>query len=593
MITTRLQALTFGAINLIGTKAELTANGFNFECLADGTEWGNPVPIEQKIISWLQDGALLSLSGYDNRDDMTIRIRITGSDSNKLALGEQALMLETGKPNALTWTPPDGAGAPCVFDVVMSSLSHSMDDLGELRSPRQRIYTLRLKCLPFARSSDLITATYPAPAGAQVITSVDACTSFTGWAGSAPGAGSMSTGVSGGVAVFVRGNAYPWPGAQTLTLARTGLSASITTTPYIRVETSITRAGIGSISPPVFTVNGVAVPVASQSGSFYWLDTTGLGLGATMVSLSVAQTFEPGDNGPNVTLTVADVSRSNVLGTVATGRQLVRTVEVAGSARTQASLSLADAATGLGDVLIFTSPASPDVPQPNLRQYLVPGPTQSVAAANVSGFSSDLATPHTFAIPMAGIEPGAYAVIGRMAAAGAATLNWITSALVSGQLVASGVTNQQGSWSGTPAAAYSFHQIATLMLPFVTVGTAGQFLLSVTATGPVILDDFWLLNLTTGQVTMVKCGTGPAAAGTVFNRLWVDTPSAASPTLGVFAGTQADRSDQIQLGGSKLISLGNHEFAPPAQNIMTVTTGSTAAALTVSHRRRFHTHVVA
>ncbi len=590
-----MHALTFGAINLIGTAAELTANGYKFEALADETDYGNPVPIEQKIISWLQDGALLALNGYDNRDDMLIRIRITGADANKLAIAEQALVLETGGPNTLIWTPPDAAGQPCVFDVVMSNLEHSMDDLAELRL--ERIYTLRIQALPFARAQDLTTVTVPAPTGTQTITSIDTCSSFTNWAATCgfypgPPSGTLTSGTSGGK-VFAQLAGYASSsGTFTPKVTRSSLSASISTTPYIRVvvTTTQTQANLAALT---FMVNGTAIPVAVQEGSTYWLDTTGYGLGTTMTSFSAMATFISTNAGSTGRIDVDDLSRSNFLGTQATNRQLARTLPIAGSARTQGNLALADAANSLGDVLVYTCPTVAGLVQPNLRQFLTSGNAPTGDSTTVSGFTSDASVLHTFDVPETGLLPGGYQLLARVkhASSGARTLTWAAKSRM-------GSTNLGDSQSGTAsvtltAGVYSIVTVASMVLPPKKIGTSGLVRIELTAGAGVTIDEAWLFNVEAGRLTQVACGSAAAAAGGSANRLWLDAPSLASPVRSVYLGFSSDRSDQYHAGLAELVSAQTHEFEPTSMNIFTVTTNSTAAAVTLSHYRRSHTHVVA
>jgi hypothetical protein len=122
---------------------------FAVETLAEGTDWGNPQPIEVAVRSLLQDGSIVVHQGDDNRE-VSLRVIISAPDSAALAEGEAALMAELYRANTLTYTPADGWGPPTVFSVVTSSLAHTMDDLGEVRG--ERTWSVRLVCEPFGRS---------------------------------------------------------------------------------------------------------------------------------------------------------------------------------------------------------------------------------------------------------------------------------------------------------------------------------------------------------------------------------------------------------------------------------------------------------
>lgn len=129
---------------------------FAVETLSEGTDWGNPQPIEVVIRRLLQGGSIVVHEGDDDREIM-IRVTITAPDSAALAAGGNALMAELYRPNTLTYTPADGWSEPTVFDVKASSLAHVMDDLREVRG--QRTWAVRLVCKPFGRSVDAVSPT--------------------------------------------------------------------------------------------------------------------------------------------------------------------------------------------------------------------------------------------------------------------------------------------------------------------------------------------------------------------------------------------------------------------------------------------------
>lgn len=586
--------LTFGAINLIGTDAELAANGFRYECLADGTEWGNPVAIEQKVISWLQDGALLSLTGHDNREAMVVRIRIVGEDSNKLALAEQALMLETGKSNTLTWTPPDGGGAPCVFDVVMSNLEHSFDDLGEIRSLRERVYTLRIQALPFARSETLVTVDSPAPAGTQTVTVIDNGSSATGWTYThTPPSGSPVTGAASQNAgyVFTQASNISVTAATLVALARSGMSANLAGTPYISVDISpypylVGTAYVGGLS---FKLNGLPTTPSVQEGDTYWFDASALGI-TTLTDFSITASVKGTVPANETYLSVNTLSRSNFLGTQATNRQLSRVVPVAGSARTQVSLALEDASVALGTALVYTCPVVPGIIQPNIMAWIDPAFTPTPDATTVSGFTQNINATAYFNLPADSLLPGGHLLIARVKNAATVTegITWTAYPRM-------GTTNLPGEQTGAEfvdftAGVWQTVTLGTVNLPPRGLGADGIVQLWLSG-NDVVLDEAWLFNIESGRLTWVECGTASPSAGGTSNRLWLDSPSLTNPAPAVYRGFAADRSDSYHVA-SELLSFGNHEFTPPTMNVFTVTTNSQAADLSLAHYPRYHTHVV-
>lgn len=584
--------LMFGPLNLIGTDAEQAAQGYKFEALSD-TAFGNPVSIVQKVISWLQDGALVSKSGDDNRDGMSIPVRIAGDDSNKLALGEKALMLQTGIRNTLTWTPPDGQGEPCVFDVIMSSLDYDFDDINELYT--ERAYILKLQCAPFVRSQEPVTVTIPAPSGTQVLTPVDDCSSFTGWAATRQGGtGTLTSGTAGGLVYATNSNATTMSSFN-VRLVRSSLSADLTATPYIRVEVIVEKAGMsgaqqGSDLPaPKFTLNGILVPVAIQNGNIYWLDTTGLGLGSTLATFQVDLGFVRATQAGNqVSLEVQDISRSNVIGEPGTNRQLSRLVAVDGSARTQATILVTDASDALGDVLVYTSVTGGTMIQPNLRQYLTSGNATDIDTSTVSGLTSDLDDVHIFDLPAGDVQPGSFQLMARVkhATPGDYEVSWAAKSLMDSTAVA----GQAGTATLSVDSSFGIFSIAELELPTRLVGVEGFVRIELSGPAGLILDEAWVFNKDTGNLTWVNCGTGtPGPGGVDSNRLWLNAATLDTPTPTVFVGWAASGADQVY--PTELFSNDVHNIVPPVVNVFTVTTNSTESEVSLTHYPRWLTHV--
>lgn len=592
--------LTFGAVNLIGTDAELAANGYRFEALGDNATWGNPLPIDQKVISWLQDGAIIARTGYDNRE-MFIRVQVVGEDSNKLAVAEGLLVTEVGKANLLTWTPPDGDGEPCVFSVVMSTLEFDFNDIDEVREQRVRTYGLKIVAEPFVRAVDVITVSSPAPTVTQAITVVDDCTATTGWAWqSQPAGGSQSTGtptVVGGTYIGKGFSDVSTAVATRIALVRTGLSQSLTGTPYIRVDVAPasqfvwTSRALGTTGP-TFKLNGLDVSIAAQEGYVYWLDASSVSV-TTLTSVAITIQVIGNQTTNSVTLNVADISRSNVLGTQATNRQLSRTLSIAGSARTQGSLSLADASDALGDVLVYTTPTVPGLATPNLRQFLVLSGTETPDASTVSGFNSEMNIAHRFDIPAENLQAGGHVFMARIT--GLTATETFVARTYSRQ-GSSDLLPYQPSQSVTAdftSGEYKILQFGIFNLPTHQMGSDGIVRMQIDAVSDDwLVDEAWLFNIETGRLTWVEAGAGTPAAGGPSNRLWLDAPTLANPSPGVYLGTEADRSDSFH-AGAELVKFEDHQFAAGSMNVTTVTTESTTADLEFSHAPRFFTHVAA
>lgn len=587
-VSTPQHSLTFGSLNLIGTDEDMSELGYKIECLADQTDWGSPVPIIEKIISWLQDGAIAALNNYDNRE-MTVQVMVTGADSNDLARGESALMLETGKPNELVWTPPDGFGAPCVFSVVTSNLVPVMDDEADLRN--EAVYQLKIEAEPFVRGQELVVVTQPAPpSGGPTVVSIDNCSSTANWDG-----GTDSVTTSGGAVRVQATNGSAFFGG--VVLQRDSLSENLTTTPYLRIDLGYTVTPNVTIPPYALEVRGygstgtdVALTQVASSGSVRWYSTTGVGTTLTTLRISLRRNGLAADT--LWKLWVADVSRTDSLvDSGATGRQLSRTIPVEGSARTQGTLSLQDETDALGDVLVYSAPLRDGVIQPNLRDWLSSGNTETPDSSTVSGATSDLSTLHTFDLPVSGLVPGGYLLLARVkhASTGNQTLTWAAK-------TRQGSTTISGGQSGSAvvaltAATWGIVTVARMNLPPRKLGNAGTVRLELQSGSGVVLDEAWAYNIETGRLSLFTVGTATPAPGASANRVWLDAPTVQSPVPALYVGTEVDRSDSYHLvGGARSLSI--HEFLPPAMVVHTVTTNATETAIELSHFPRFNTRVV-
>lgn len=577
MIQNSQHRLVFGALELMGRTGTAPSR---YVTRAAGTSWGNPVPIEKVITSFLQDGSIAAITGFDNRE-MTIMLMIKGEDSYALAAAEEALQLEVGRRNTLTWYPPNkivGFGEPCVFDVVTSSFDHELDDQDELHL--QRKYTLTIKALPFARSQDVVKVVSPAPPSTSPsVTLVDACSATTGWAGS-PNAVSTSGG-------SVRASATaPAGGNLGVTLTRTGLSANMSATPYLRVDYTWSALGVNSgFGGVTVKINGTTVtPVATNGNVAWYLSPVST---ITSFSVSVVRSLNAGGS---ISLAVADLSRSDIAQDQAGSRQTFRSLDVAGSARTEGSLVLADPTSSLGSVLVFTTPDT-DAAQPPLRARLVPGPSETASSLLVSGKSSDLGTIHPFEIPASLVPPGGYLLLARVkhATAGPRAITWAaksrigTTDLGAGDAGAIGVTLAADTWT--------IVEVADIDLPTKLLGPAGKVRIELAGPSGLLLDEAWIFNLDTGQLTWVECGNAAPSPGGAANRMWLDAASIDNPEPMVWVGNSADRSDAFG-AGELMRSLGRHQFVPKATNVFTVNTNAVAVEVQLAHYRRYHTHVV-
>ena len=175
--------LTLDELDLlpVDPRAALKRDGFYFEAGADDTTWGNAPAIVSSVLSEMFEGAAVEVTGYEGAT-ATIKVRIVGQDSAAIAIGAAMLVKVCRREamKALTYSPPDGTSPPTVFDVLVATPNHELDEFDETL-PR-RAYELKLYLKPFSRSADLVTIPAVTIATtAPTITSIDSGSSTTGW----------------------------------------------------------------------------------------------------------------------------------------------------------------------------------------------------------------------------------------------------------------------------------------------------------------------------------------------------------------------------------------------------------------------------
>lgn len=586
--------LQLGAIDLLGTAN--TSPGYWFDTYGDDLDLGTPEAVEKEITSFLQDGSIATIESWDNRT-LTLPVGIRATSAANLAAAESALVAEVGIRNALTYTP-SGNGSPCVFDVVNSKLAFDFDDVLEANS-LTRVYSLTIVALPFARTAATTTASWAAPpAGTPTVTTVDDCTSTTGWARTTTGTGTASgpTVVSGTLQASMTSTVPSGPQVISVTETRTGLSASMTSTPYVRLDAKTTAAtSTGGFGPALSVkINGTTVTPVAAGGSVRWYAMPGGATTLTSIAVAATLNVNPGDQ---ITVIAADVSRSSATFDVAGQRQTFRSVTIAGSARTQGSIALSDATpAALGSVLVYTSPANAAVFQPPLRAFLTSGNTQTTDTSLISGKSSDLSTLHTFDIPASQVPAGGYVLMARVKHASASTydVTWTgRSRMGSTNLDSNPPTSVKPV--ALAAATWKVVNLGNLTLPTATLGASGLVRIELSGPSGLLLDEAWLFNIwgdSAGRLSWVECGTGSPASGGPASVLFLDPASLASPVPHIRIGTASDGSDAYDPGvlGS-LISFGDHEFRPGQMSIFTVSSNSIAMAGSVTYSPRYMTHV--
>lgn len=563
----------------------LCVTSYPYALVIDG-DVGSPEVVLQATAQQLQDGETVTSPRSSNRS-MTWQILVEADTLTEQAEREAALIAETEKERN-TWrvVAGDEVAPDTVYDVFKAASVKQVPH--EEWEPQARIWELTIPASPFGRSAQPVVVTVPAPpADTPTIVSIDDCSSTTGWAGvcsptppSSPISASLT--VEGGTAVRFSAS---WNGTgATLSLKRTGLSVAMGATPWLRFEAvDAPGPGVGRVPPMTYLINDILRTPDVVDGRIAWFDCTGM----TINSVELIGTFTTASIG-GASLLAYDLSRSSApTDTGFTGRESARQVPVAGVQRAPASLSIASATSGLGDVLAFTRPAIDGLATPDLQAKRTSpgGPTGDVDT--VSGVRTALENQHEFAIPADQVARGTHLLIVRIKTSSAVTrtLTWATrwkmGSTTSGDV-------ESGSMStALDADTWTIVPVAFLDMVPGDPGPAGSALIRLKANAATELDEAWLFDVESGRLSIVTCGEGSPAPGSVFSRLWLDAATLQRPAPSAWIGTEDDRSDQ--LFARQMEAFGAHEFKPPALSLFMVTTGATDAAATLTHFPRWHT----
>lgn len=558
MITDPVRELTFNGLDLLGTNSH-DGKTFTLAALGDDATWGNPQPVEEWIVAMLQDGAILGSQRADNRE-ARLRVRVTALDGEALAAGEAALVLALHR-GTLEWTPPDGWAPTTVFEVEAASLEHVFDDIGELRL--ERVYGLRMVCQPYARSVDKVTTVAAPTVGALVEATVDACASTSTWTASDSGPT-----VIGGSSLRTTHTLTDQTSAFTMWLRKTAtIDLTSATTPYIRVDATASM----SIGTWRLRVDGTDYAPVATVGSLMWFSKPFQSTWGTVATLelryTIPQRSAPGKPVTTASLTVADVSRTNMTGTFGTTRQQTRVIDVPGSVRGPGDLTVTHPNTALGSVLVYTYPTDLAPYSPMLHPFRSSGPSITTDTARISGGYSGMSTGVQFTIPQGYVPAGQYELLAMLRSsttAGNVTIAW--SATIGSTTLTGGARIPiDTSWG-----------IASLdMIDLPPVAQAPDSTANVVLTlthANVLIDTAWIFN-TEGDLTWVD--------NVASTQLTIATPTPDHPHPAVWDGVS--HATGIQ-------GWGQHKFTPPQVSVCTVTSGPTDTTTTLSGYPWWHTH---
>lgn len=574
--------LRLGDLVLADGNPRTTSDRYWFEVSGDEFTTGDPQPVEVQVFSLLRDSDLTKRVKDGNRE-ASLLVKVCSTDSVGLAEGVAALEAQTNKGNVLGFTPPDAYASETLFDVLTSSMSQaSMDGLPMdfALTKNQMAFRLRLVCKAFARpATTVIAPAISAPAVTPTTTTISTADSTTGWTipyGTLTDAGSY---------LFVSSTKSPRP-------TWTG-SVGISGQPYVSlIVRSTDSSGLFTqpVTNPMLYVNDQAAEFIGTSGvsgnptytryTFKTAETT-----ATKVLFAC-------DNFPTFSqrLLFYSLTASNVPPFSGTLRQTKRSIDVAGTARTEGSLQIWTESGQLGTVLAYTWNGL-ETYMPALRQYRLSGPTPTISSATVSGSYELLSTstPTVFEVPVSTLMDGAHELIVRLQGSTAFpesnTITYSCQTRIAGTDIGDARTGS-AALSGIPGlpiwGCFSLG-VTDLVSPDLPDNTSAVVRIALTpSTAQTRLDEAWIFNVQFGDLTWLEAGAK--------TRVWIDDATTERPYPAAMIGTSADRSDAYSARGVNPV-LGSHEFVPPVTQAFIVTTDVLSAQAQLEHypRSRFLT----
>ncbi|MFS3128669.1 hypothetical protein ACLM5J_09715 [Nocardioides sp. Bht2] len=554
---------------------------FKLALLADGYEVGSPQQVVAQVESQLFDGDLEEITRYGNRE-MKFRVEVSAADGEALAQGEKALMAQLARPNTLRWLPPVPPVEATVFDVITSWMEVDSDggaDLDELRCIR--VYEITARCMPFGRSeTETITPALPPTGGpSPVVTVVNDCTSTSGWTATLNGAPTPVTLATSGTAVVAK--AAGGVGADFTMTWTSGSAIPLAGTPWIALDCSPAMPfGRFGQSPTISINGGAPISPSVANGSKIYFLVAASSFTSIRISTSVIS-----ERGYAPALGVADIFRQDITPAIGTGRQLMRVLEVGGSAPTQGSLALEHSTAPLRQTVVYTNAEDGRGYQPPLRPFRASGGEVTPDATTVSGARSAMVTgtPEVYEAPMANLQAGEHAVLARVRATGTAgprTFTRITTPRSGGESL-----DLQSHWT-RPSISTAWQWVA-MADALVTVDPAvapnGVFRVSIES-NLVDIDECLLLNMTTGSLVRVDAGAS--------TRLWIDSPTVSDPRPRIRVGTAADGSDARHIAMDQVAEFSILGFEVGTMNVFTACEALNAAC-SLRHFERWHTHAAA
>lgn len=549
--------LFLGPLDLVGFDPE---SPFRLEALSTdgGTSWGNAGAIDVEMRSFLQHGSLVVTEGWENRV-LTLAVSVTEDPG----LAEAMLLSQLHKPNTVTYKPRTSP-VRTVFQALTSTLVPVDDDLLE-NFDAEVIYQIKLTCRPFARGDDLITVeALAAGEGGQITATIeDITTGSTGWTGLAyktSGGMVLSTDVDV-LADGVEIAATLADAEITFFFTKTYPAVDTTELHYLAVEWRYNTTDKNSPTiklrdpddPAPVEFSAVASMVSPDDAGFIrsFYDISGLDQ-FTVFEFSGAL----GGASPTARMAVGNLALTNYFGT-GSPRQQLRRLDLHGTMPTTGSLEIHHPTQGLGETLFYSCRGDSGGYNPACRSYLQPRTDPSVLDPTaVSGYYDPLmnSEPSYFYIPNAALPTGDYTILASMSLeGGTVTLNGSASAWMYDAPIGEPETFADALVVNSTDGQYRLIELGDIHFPVIKAsdGSLSRTSVTISVTSSDFdavfkFDDIFLLNLSTGQFTLLNCGTGEPVAGGPSNRMWIDSPDIGnSGQPEIWRGSAVERSDAV------------------------------------------------
>ena len=582
-----------------------------------GADLGNADADVVTLESLLADGQIESLVRRLNRG-MSVGIVVQGADLAEVQANEAALVGECDRrQNTFTLDLGDGLAEPMVFETTVIDPQRVTGEGSEAQDMATlHLWTLAIRAQPFWRSQTKIIddAGTPPSTGGTLLYNFE---STTGWAptGSAPSGSEYVVDsaifTEGAGSIRSRTQTYDnWTDGESHSRGAdgvSGLSLSTDTGGYlsqcVRFQWTKTIFNIY-----VTTTTGgrvkVAGPVATETdadGFVHYVWPVDAGLTITALDYEWAQT------GPVIgSLTTNPhyiwYDDFELLPAATTDHQIVKQLDVKGSARTTGSLHIAAPtdSVSLDKVLVITAPADELPPgfTPDGERWVAQG-TTTADTSSMSGhyYTPDASTYSTaagkpiFDVPVGLLTAGPYMMVALVKAESSTLTFGVQSQLRIGTTNVGPTSAAEVTPKGLTTG-WQFVTVGTVYLPPLPMQNADtDAKVRLLFKGAKMADVYFIPAWEVGgrpvaDYSIVDCGSGTVAAGGASSNLWIDSPSTDQPQGGWWRGPTSDRLN-AQSAWPDAKKPGVHAFRPGSLTAFLVSSGAQGPTMALEYYRRW------